>query len=139
MREIGFGNDHMPSFGRDLHPFYLSAEQPCPKCVRQFVAEHVKPHWLRQQQENDNPARSPGEKWNPCRVCAAAGLQHFEQCHPCAAANWQQQDGDDKFNPLRHGGRIQNSEFRSQQKEAAVSSMWLESIGAWCQHYSNHA
>ena len=54
-----------PPFGSDLHPFDLAAEQPCPQRVRQFVAEHVNPHRLGQQQENDDPACRPGEERNP--------------------------------------------------------------------------
>jgi hypothetical protein len=120
--KIRFGNDDVAAGRTDFHFFYLSAKQPSPKRVREFVAENVKPHRLGQQQKNHEPTRRTADKRNPRRVRATARAQHEPQ-RPCRArANGQQQNRDNKFDPLRHGERIQNSEFRSQQK--ALSKYW---------------
>jgi hypothetical protein len=114
--KIGFGNDNVAAGRRDLHFFDLPAEQPCPERVGQFVAEDINPHRLGQQKENHEPARRPGEQRDPDRVRAVARAQHQPQCLCCAGANRQQQNGNDKLDPLRHAARIQNLEFRSQTK-----------------------
>lgn len=67
------------------------------------MAENVKPHRFGQQQKNHEPARRAADKRNPRRVRATARAQHEPQGPRRARANGQQQNCDDKFDPLRHG------------------------------------
>jgi hypothetical protein len=93
--------------------------------VREFVTEDVKPHRFRQQKENHSPAGRARQKWNPSRVRAAAGQKNFPQSYRCARANGQQQNGEDEFDPLRHGERLATEAQRHREKYFHSASLWL--------------
>lgn len=131
--EIRLGSNDVPAFGRDLHFFDRSSEQPRPDGVRQFMAKNINPHRLGHEQKNHNPARRAGEDGNPDRVRAVTRAQHEPQRFCCAGANRQQQNGDDELDPLRHARKIshraterteENSRWPSARTSVFSVALW---------------
>lgn len=57
--EIGFCDDHVATLRCDFKLFNSSSKRPRPKRVCQFMTKNVNPHWLRQEQEHDDPTSHP--------------------------------------------------------------------------------
>src|SRR4051812_32900200 len=71
--EVGFCDDDVSAFGRDLELLNPSAKEPGPNSVSEFMPEDVNPHGLGQEEKNCEPAGGPTDQSDPDSFCLTGG------------------------------------------------------------------